>query len=123
MKRQSPINIEMDDAIRDEHLEDIDIRQPDEDDMDKRMYFYNDGHSGNPNNAPMAHHWELNSPSTKPPKNLRGASEILLMPKKCSFCLPRSRRVSPKYPKISRKVLKVLNQIKNTDLWVSSKSP
>ena len=50
MKRQSPINIEMDDAIRDEHLEDIDIRQPDENDMDKRMYLYNDGHSGNPGN-------------------------------------------------------------------------
>ena len=53
LKRQSPINIDMDNAILDEHLEDIDIRQPDEDDMDKRMYLYNDGHSGNPNNAPM----------------------------------------------------------------------
>ena len=65
MKRQSPINIEIDDAKHDEHLEDIDIRQPDEDDMDKRMYLYNDGHSGNPYNSPMVHYWKHNSQSTQ----------------------------------------------------------
>ncbi len=46
MKRQSPINIEVDDTRHNDRLSDIDIID-EEDDEEKRMYLFNNGHSGN----------------------------------------------------------------------------
>ena len=46
MMRQSPINIKVDDAVHDERLNDIDVIEPSRNDTEKRMYLYNNGHSG-----------------------------------------------------------------------------
>ena len=46
MHRQSPININVDDVVHDNHLDDISIIEPPLNDTEKRMYLYNNGHSG-----------------------------------------------------------------------------
>ena len=51
MLRQSPINIKVDDAVHDERLDDIDVMEPSRNDTEKRMYLYNNGHSGMYNNS------------------------------------------------------------------------